>query len=967
MVDEEPRRARQASPRGSASPRARSPSPPPPPSPPPLYSPLGTGTRPPTDCCFVFFQNARVAAAAPYGHQLKDAHKLPDDIRFYVHVASQDVPWPPPPQYATRQYLHTATIASNHEAAGPVARIRFSPRTVIGLLPQHLVGGACSVALVIRVPSTRTVNTTLSEAKIRFQPTHADELHSTGLSSGTAHMPRLIVPVSSHGAVASRLTDRVKRRMVKAILCPWEGSPRADRLETALKRWWRVVRWISDEEKQRAEARRRHMINFADAAVGSPLTGPFEKHIRESLSVPGFREQGVSAIFFQNAKVAIVAPRPKELPTRHLLPPVITFYIKVKTADVDFPLPEARYPSKKYLHTAGLVPGSEYAGPVSHLALGIDNVVGLQRHHMRAPVAGETVPMVLPSTQLTIVVPSTGSVNIGVHPTCLSFSPSSNTQLRARSKAPARVIVPLHPRSSPNEHRRVSEGLTTGDKFRRLQRLFGVWDQLRQSDKKLAGLRRWSLVAKSIPLPAYKNLPRPPPQPIGSPYLESLPPSEVHPQQHQRWTRVDLANKLHCPDSNTQRSPFEEVRFHDEAKSVRIIGDIQPKAAPPPPALAGAYARGETMLFDKSHAEMTTPPRRLSDSSLRLALAIDPDNPRTPQLASPARSLSPRGSSPRGMSPRWLALSHARATDSPRAMSPRSDSPRQHTPRSDSARQLTPRSDSSRRRMSPRAESPRAESPRGPPTRAWSTPPVSETDSKDSTILPAATQHSAFVSPPASFEPTPRVPIGQPAGRVNFAATKEKAQDLLALLGPETPAASHRRSPRPSPRPSQRSSHESDAAGDAFGVASSSDNAPGGLMAAANAVFAAGPSEAVRDLNLQIEDLQREIKEAGAREDLGEVIELQKALPQLRSVLQQQLATEIAQVTKAESPPSSPVFVNETKPELPPPSPERVAPGGAMDAHSIVDLIGKLKQLADSGAITQDSFEQKSNELLARI
>ena len=59
------------------------------------------------------------------------------------------------------------------------------------------------------------------------------------------------------------------------------------------------------------------------------------------------------------AQLVLEAPKPRELPLRHLLPKIIYFYVRTMTVDVKFPLPEADYPSGKYLHLAKVIPGHE--------------------------------------------------------------------------------------------------------------------------------------------------------------------------------------------------------------------------------------------------------------------------------------------------------------------------------------------------------------------------------------------------------------------------------------------------------------------------------------------------------------------------------------------------------------------------------------------------------------------------------
>ena len=66
----------------------------------------------------IFFQNSRIAAIAPKAFELRERDELPDDIYFYVTLASYDPTRVAPP----KGYLHRAKTYLGHEAAGTVLR-----------------------------------------------------------------------------------------------------------------------------------------------------------------------------------------------------------------------------------------------------------------------------------------------------------------------------------------------------------------------------------------------------------------------------------------------------------------------------------------------------------------------------------------------------------------------------------------------------------------------------------------------------------------------------------------------------------------------------------------------------------------------------------------------------------------------------------------------------------------------------
>ena len=145
----------------------------------------------------------------------------------------------------------------------------------------------------------------------------------------------------------------------------------------ALTRWKRVIDNVYTEIPQVNPFEEAGHPDFANATVGTPFRyGSW--YPRAALDVPPY-----TTIYFQNGRVSMAAPKPRNLPPRHLLPKVVQFYVRTMTADVKFPLPEADYPSRKYLHVARVIPGHEAGGPAAHMTWSVDTVVGLKKHHVR--------------------------------------------------------------------------------------------------------------------------------------------------------------------------------------------------------------------------------------------------------------------------------------------------------------------------------------------------------------------------------------------------------------------------------------------------------------------------------------------------------------------------------------------------------------------------------------------------------
>ena len=100
---------------------------------------------------YIVFANAR-ASTGPAGNLPR--LQLPSTIHFYVRVKWQRAGFPFPPGVSKR-FLQKARVLPGLESAGPVARLAFDERHVIGLMKhQHL----SHLQLVLEVPSTASVN-----------------------------------------------------------------------------------------------------------------------------------------------------------------------------------------------------------------------------------------------------------------------------------------------------------------------------------------------------------------------------------------------------------------------------------------------------------------------------------------------------------------------------------------------------------------------------------------------------------------------------------------------------------------------------------------------------------------------------------------------------------------------------------------------------------------------------------------
>ena len=541
----------------------------------------------------IFFQNSKCAAMAPRLSEMAAKNSLPEEIYFYLRVSMYSCGYPLPKEYPEHQYLHRATVYAGHEAAGPAIQMRFNPATVIGLQPHHMVKGRCPMQLVLVVPVSRRVNPTVAPAQLTFQPSTSSQLHNS------IHLPRIIVPVmplgiSGQGSRFSTTFLKNSRRMaIKALMCPWESSPRGQRLFIAIMRWKKVCDAIY-VEKPSQDAQKHDLMN---ATVGTPYS--FGQWFpRAALDVPSY-----TTIYFQNARISYTSPKPKHLPSKHLLPKEIYFYVKTKTAEVTFPLPEHEYPSRQYLHCAKIVPGHEAGGPTAHMVWSVQTVVGLKKHHC--------MPNGQPhrSIQMMVVVPSTLTVNPGVDPAQLAFSPYNFAQLHLSRRLP-RIIVPLFPRPSANDQSRLVDGILSGRKLMQLKMLLGNWANMPGREVKRAGFCRWWRLCK-VELPDLKG-PRGPEATIGSPFVELLPDRGVHVNQA-RWPKLERAQHLF---QTTPRRMIESPR-----PAAGTPGDKEERAR----KREAEAARINNLLTDPSERGRSPSPR--------------PGSPRPP---SPRQPPSPR-------------------------------------------------------------------------------------------------------------------------------------------------------------------------------------------------------------------------------------------------------------------------------------------------------------------------------------
>ena len=341
------------------------------------------------------------------------------------------------------------------------------------------------------------------------------------------------MPLGLHshgGGFTPTLMRNTKKLTLKALVCPWEGTPKGQRLWISLKRWKRVCDAIYAEVSTNNKQTNVE-THISDATVGTPFRfGTWFP--RAALDVPPY-----TTIYFQNGRIAITAPKPKHMPTKHLLPKEVMFYVRTMTAEVVFPKDFVKdrcdYPAEKYLHVAKVLPGHEAGGPAAHMVWSVDSVVGLKKHHCLASGAPPR------SMQLVIVVPSTETINPGIEATQLAFSPTNFAQLHLSRRLP-RIIVPLFPRTSYNEITRYVDAMQSAERLKKLRGLLGQWETFARKEVKNAGFKRWARVALQLPWPAGKKPYAPPEVQIGSPFVELLPDKGVE-TDRARWPRLERA------------------------------------------------------------------------------------------------------------------------------------------------------------------------------------------------------------------------------------------------------------------------------------------------------------------------------------------------------------------------------------------------------------------------------------------
>ena len=147
--------------------------------------------------------------------------------------------------------------------------------------------------------------------------------------------------------------------------------------------------------------------------------------------------------------------------------------------------------------------------------------------------------------QLMIVVPSTPTINPGIEPTQLAFSPTNFAQLHLSRRLP-RIIVPLFPRTSGrgryvDEVGRYVDTMKSAERLRKLRALLGAWESFANKEVKNAGFKRWVKVAFQLPSsPSGRKVFKPPEPQIGSPYIELLKDKGIE-TDRARWPRLDRA------------------------------------------------------------------------------------------------------------------------------------------------------------------------------------------------------------------------------------------------------------------------------------------------------------------------------------------------------------------------------------------------------------------------------------------
>lgn len=194
------------------------------------------------------------------------------------------------------------------------------------------------------------------------------------------------------------------------------------------------------EEKERAEALGLQLEEETEKAkkAAESTDKPTELTTPDRITISG----PTPNVFFQNGRLSGVAgpgaSRDGQVSPRLQMPPVIRFFIRVKHCRVSWPFPPS-INVEKYLLTAQVMPGHEAAGPVAHVQFDPAHVIGLLEHQL------------LSFVQLVIEVPSTDTINPGIHPARLSFHPRHGSQLHSSGQGGAgtiempRLIVTIYP------------------------------------------------------------------------------------------------------------------------------------------------------------------------------------------------------------------------------------------------------------------------------------------------------------------------------------------------------------------------------------------------------------------------------------------------------------------------------------------------------------------------------------------
>lgn len=210
----------------------------------------------------IFFQNGRIAGRSTARGQslmweLPVHHRLPPVIRFFVRLKSYRATFPLPPSYPASQYLHEAKVMEGQESLGPVAHIPFDTAHVVGLVDHNLL---TFTQLVIEVPSSSTINSSLRATHLSFHPRHESQLHDY-----TSRLPRIIVPVFSFGSRGNVRGDR-------ATSAPVRERPEAtEAISDVADAAFVVPTWRAPHKAPSFVPQLAIPRQHADATIGSPF------------------------------------------------------------------------------------------------------------------------------------------------------------------------------------------------------------------------------------------------------------------------------------------------------------------------------------------------------------------------------------------------------------------------------------------------------------------------------------------------------------------------------------------------------------------------------------------------------------------------------------------------------------------------------------------------------------------------